>query len=244
MSADLAAALVAPVAILAGAIASVAGFGIGSLLTPLLTVGFGTTAAVTLVALPHALATAIRFVRLRRFVDADVLRTFGIASAAGALIGALAHAWLASEVLAIVLGILLLFVGLGGLTGLTDRLRFRGPASIVAGVSSGGFGGLVGNQGGIRSAALLGTDLTREAFVATSTAVGLIVDAARIPVYLATGGSTILANLPIVAVAALGVVVGTLLGEPILRRIPPARFRTVVSAIVAVLGVLLIVGVR
>jgi uncharacterized protein len=244
MTPDLVAALVGPVAVVAGAIASVAGFGIGSLLTPLLTVSVGASAAVTLVALPHAIATAVRFVRLRRFVDHRVLRSFGIASAAGGLLGAVAHAWLASTVLAVVLGILLLFVGLGGLTGLTGRFRFRGPASVVAGVASGVFGGLVGNQGGIRSGALLATDLRPEAFVATSTAVGLVVDAARIPVYLATGGSTIVANLPLVLVAAVGVVAGTLVGEPVLRRIPESRFRAVVSAIVAVLGLLLIVGVR
>jgi uncharacterized protein len=241
---DAVVALLAPVAVAAGAIASVAGFGIGSLLTPLVAVRSGAAAAVTLVALPHALATAIRFVRLRQFVDRPVLITFGIASAAGGLVGALAHSVLGSDVLAVVLGVLLLFVGLGGLTGLTASLRFSGPWSTVAGVASGVFGGLVGNQGGIRSAALLGTELNREAFVATSTAIGLVVDAARIPIYLATGGSTIAANLPIVGLAAVGVVVGTLVGEPVLRRIPEHRFRAVVSAILAALGIMLIGGVR
>jgi len=54
-------------------------------------------------------------------------------------------------------------------------------------------GGLVGTQGGIRSAASLGAELPRQTFVAAATAVGLIVDAARVPIYLATTGAEALA---------------------------------------------------
>src|SRR5918999_4309358 len=52
-------------AVLAGAIASVSGFGIGSLLTPLLMLSMPATHAVAVLALPHAWATGIRLVRLR-----------------------------------------------------------------------------------------------------------------------------------------------------------------------------------
>jgi hypothetical protein len=45
---------------------------------------------------------------------------------------------------------------------------------------------LVGNQGGIRSAALLGFELEKQQFVATATAIGLFVDGARMPIYVAT----------------------------------------------------------
>ena len=44
---------VALVSIVAGAIASVVGFGIGSLLTPVVAVHFGTDLAIASVALPH-----------------------------------------------------------------------------------------------------------------------------------------------------------------------------------------------
>src|SRR5574337_446417 len=48
----------------AGGIASVAGFGIGSLLTPLFALRVGTRLAVAAVSVPHVLATALRFWRL------------------------------------------------------------------------------------------------------------------------------------------------------------------------------------
>ncbi len=55
--------IVAAVAVIAGSIASVAGFGIGSILTPLIAVQYGMKSAVSAVAVPHVIATAIRFCR-------------------------------------------------------------------------------------------------------------------------------------------------------------------------------------
>ena len=92
-------------------------------------------------------------------------------SAAGGLTGALLHAYADSPALTIVFGVLLIFTGVMGLTGLYERLRFKGWVAWVAGAVSGMLGGMVGNQGGIRSAAMLGFDVPRHAFVATATAV-------------------------------------------------------------------------
>ncbi len=64
--------LVALVAFLAGAIAAISGFGIGSLLTPLLAVRVGTKLVVSAVAVPHVVATAYRFWLLRAHVDRRV----------------------------------------------------------------------------------------------------------------------------------------------------------------------------
>ncbi len=229
-------AIVAVVAVLAGGVASVVGFGIGSLLTPLLSVRVGTQLAVAAVSVPHFLATGLRCYRLRAHVDRRVLLGFGIASAAGGLVGALLHAAAGSRALAIVFGVLLLFVGVSELTGLSRRMRFSGWVAWVAGAVSGLFGGLVGNQGGIRSAALLGFDVPKEAFVATATAIGLIVDLARMPVYFATQSRGILAIWPLVLVAIGGTIVGTLLGVRALRWIPEHVFRRVVAVILLALG--------
>ena len=231
-------ALVLPglVAVLAGAVASVAGFGIGSLLTPTLAVRLGTRLAVAAVALPHAAGTALRLVRLRRRVDRAVLRTFGFASAGGGLAGALLHGVAPNAFLSQVFGGLLLLGGLAGLTGWADRVRLGGAGAAAAGALSGLFGGLVGNQGGIRSAGLLAFPLPREAFVATATATALIVDGARLPVYLATSGPELQSHLPLLAATTLGVLLGTLAGERFLRRIPEPVFRRSVCLLLLALG--------
>ena len=224
-------------AMVAGAIASVSGFGIGSILTPLLAGGMGTKLAVVIVSIPHFVGTALRFALIRRHVDKRVLLTFGVTSAVGGLAGALLHVWLRSAILSYLLGGLLIFAGLMGLTGGAERMRFGRTGGWIAGALSGVFGGLVGNQGGIRSAALLGFEVSKESFVATATAIGLIVDLFRLPVYVATAYQDIAVQWRFVVLATLGVVAGTLLGKPLLQRIPQRIYRAIVSLIIFALGI-------
>jgi uncharacterized protein len=223
--------------IFAGAIAALSGFGIGSILTPLLATWIGTKLAVALVSIPHFIGTALRFVVIRQHVDRHVLWSFGLTSAAGGLTGALLHIWLRSVVLSYVLGTLLVFAGVMGLTGFAARMRFGKRTAWVAGGLSGLFGGLVGNQGGIRSAALLGFNLQPAAFVATATAIALLIDVCRMPVYAALQYQQVAAQWHLVALATLGVVIGTLSGKWMLQRIPPKIFRAIVSGIILALGI-------
>jgi hypothetical protein len=233
--------ILAVVAILAGATASISGFGIGSLLTPLVAIRLGTPVAVAVVTIPHAIATALRCWRLRDAVNWSVLRRFGVVSALGALAGALLQGPLGAQRLTGVLGFLLVLTGLAALTGWNARIHPHGATSFALGALSGLFGGLAGNQGGVRSAAMLGFDLEARAFVATATATGLLVDAARTPVYLWHYGSAVLEARVAVGVATLGVVIGTLAGERVLGGLSPATFRKVVGAVVLVVGVGLLV---
>ena len=102
-------------------------------------------------------------------------------------------------------------------------------------------GGLVGNQGGIRSAALLGFHLERRAFVATATAIALFVDGARTPVYLATAGREMLSNSSLIALSTFGALAGTFLGTAVLRKIPQETFHRMVGVLISALGVFMFV---
>jgi uncharacterized membrane protein YfcA len=228
------------VSIIAAAIASVTGFGIGSLMTPLLAIQVDTRLAVAAVSVPHLVATALRFWLLKARVDRRVFWSFGLTSAAGGLAGALLHGWAANRSLNIVFGILLLFAAVSEATGLARRMRFHGLVAWIAGALSGLLGGLVGNQGGIRSAALVGFDLPKGQFVATATAVGLVVDAARMPVYIATQYESMARAWSLILVATVGVIIGTLLGSSLLQRLPEAWFRRVLALVLGALGVLML----
>jgi uncharacterized membrane protein YfcA len=228
-------------AVFSGATASLVGFGIGSVLTPLLAVHVGTNAAVAAVSLPHALATAVRGWRLRGSIDWPILTRFGLLSAAGALGGALLYTSLGPTALTRVLGGLLVLTAFTQLTGWSSHWQPRGPLVAVFGLMSGFFGGVAGNQGGLRSAAMLAFDLAPLRFVATATATGVLVDMARTPIYLWYAGSTIASLWVPISVAAAGVLAGTLLGERILLGLSPHRFGQVVALAVGVLGVWLLV---
>lgn len=230
------AALVAVVALVAASIASVTGFGIGSLLTPTLALHTGTKLAVAAVSIPHLVGTAQRFWLLRRHVDRRVLLGFGVASALGGLAGALVHASASSRALSVVFGTFVAVAGVSELTGWMRRVRWGRRSAWVAGAASGALGGMVGNQGGIRTAALLGFDVPKESFVATATAIGLFVDGARMPVYLATEWRDIFAIWPLVLTATLAVVAGTALGARVLGRLPQQLFRRVIAVLLIALG--------
>ena len=229
-------------AVFSGATASVVGFGIGSLLTPLLAARFGASVAVAAITLPHALATALRCVRLRAHIDRNVLLRFGGTSAAGALAGALLYTRLGPGALTRILGGLLLLTAAAQLTGWTRRWRPRGPLVTLFGLASGFFGGVAGNQGGLRAAALTAFDLGPRAFVATATATGLVVDLARTPVYLASAGSALLPLAIPIGVAAAGVLLGTLIGERILFGLSRDSFGKIVGAAIGILGLWLLFG--
>lgn len=233
-------ALVAAAGLVAGALASIVGFGIGSLLTPVLALETGTKVAVAAVSIPHLIGTAVRFAQLSGHVDRRVFVRFGLMSAAGGLTGALLHARAPAGSLSIVFGVLLIGVAISEFTGYSRRLRFEGPLAWIAGGVSGLLGGLVGNQGGIRSGALVGFHLKRDAFVATATSIGLVVDAARMPVYFVTERDAVLAIWPSVMIATGGVVIGTLAGRHLLSRIPEAWFHRIVAIVLFVLGTAMI----
>ena len=229
-------------AILAGAIAAVSGFGIGSLLTPLLVLSMPTAEAVAVVAIPHFIATALRLAGLRREIHWPTFRQFGIASAIGGLIGAAIQARLRSPQLSMVLGILLVSAGSSELAQRRLPLPTTRFWRLLGGTLSGLFGGMVGNQGGIRAAALLGFNLSARELVATSTASAILVDAARLPIYLVTAGSAIVAARDIVILASIGVVVGTLLGVPVLGRVPAGAYRRLLGGLLVLLGLWLFVA--
>jgi uncharacterized membrane protein YfcA len=222
----------------AGAIASVTGFGIGSILTPLLSLQVGTRVAVAAVSIPHVVATFVRFWILRREINKRVLLDFGLLSAVGGIVGALLHSVASNPVLTYVFALLLMFAGLTSITGHSRKMRFGPKVARVAGAVSGMLGGLVGNQGGIRSAALVGFDLDQRSFVATATAVGVIVDAVRMPVYFATEASGIFSIGRMIGVSIIGVLAGTFFGLAVLKGIRHQQFfYRIVGVLVFVLGV-------
>jgi uncharacterized membrane protein YfcA len=233
--------MLAIVAVTAGAVASLAGFGIGSLLTPLMTIETGISIAVAGVSIAHFFGTALRFFLLRKFLNKRILLSFGLTSAAGGLAGALLHNLAQSVILTVIFGCLLILAGMLGLTGLSEKLRFKGIVAWIAGGISGLFGGLVGNQGGIRSAALLGFKLEKDEFVATATGIALLVDVARVPVYIGFQGAQIASIWQLILIATMGVIVGTIGGRRLLEKLPENIFKKTLASIILLVGVLIII---
>ena len=170
----------------------------------------------------------------------QILREFGILSAAGGLVGALIGARVSEKALTMVLGALLLATSAAALTNWSSRWKPRGVMVWLFGLASGFFGGIAGNQGGLRSAALLSWRLSPAAFVATATATGLMVDAARTPIYVWRAGGALLGLRWPIIVASIGVLVGTIAGERLLLGLSVERFRRLVGVLIGLLGLWLL----
>jgi uncharacterized membrane protein YfcA len=230
------------VATIAGVIASISGFGIGAILTPLLALRMDLQLAVAVAAIsiPHVIGTAYRFALIKQSLNWPVFVSFGIWSAIGGFVGGLLGTTLRDRTLIVVLAVLLIFAGATGVLGLTEKMRFPRHLGWIAGLVSGVFSGLVGNQSGLRTAALMGFSLSKLEFVATATGVALLLDAARIPVYLFYRFDDLLKIWFPISIATIGVLVGTWVGQLLLHRIPERNFKRVVSVVVLVLGLSLL----
>ena len=69
-----------------------------------------------------------------------------------------------------------------------------------------------------------------------------LIDAARVPIYLAVETAAIVAMWRVLVIATAGVIIGTLLGEKVLARVAEQRFRTVVGVLLLILGVSFLAG--
>jgi uncharacterized membrane protein YfcA len=167
---------------------------------------------------------------------------FGILSAVGGLVGALFFARLTLVVLTRTLGALLVLTAITGLTGWTEQWKPRGALVWIFSALSGFCGGVVGNQGGLRAAALSTFGLAPTAFVATSTVIGVLVDLARTPVYLYGAGQRLTGLWGLVTLTTAGVLAGTLGGERLLFGLSPSRFRVAVSIAIGLLGLWFLLG--
>jgi uncharacterized protein len=233
--------LIVVVGFFAGMTASMAGFGIGSFLIPLVSVQTGTKVAIALVSLPHFFGTSVRFWLLKSKVNRKILFRFGSLSAAGGLTGALLHVFFVSNFLQVIFAVMLILAGILGVLQISKRLVFGKIGAAIAGLASGFFGGLVGEQGGIRSVALLNFDVEKEAFIATATATGLIIDAVRMPVYFLTQSNQVSQFLLILILSSVAVIAGTLAGNLVLTRIPEESFKRIVSLLILILGIFLLI---
>jgi len=110
------------------------------------------------------------------------------------------------------------------------------PATLVGGgVASGFVAGLIGTGGAIRSMCLMAFGLPRDAYIGTSAAIALVVDATRIPVYVTE--QFIPGRMVPVVVSLIGAAfAGAWVGRRLVQRVSPVAFQRFVLAMLALMG--------
>jgi uncharacterized membrane protein YfcA len=226
--------VVAVVAFLAAGLTFFSGFGLGTLLLPAFSLFYPLPVAIAMTAVVHFLNGLWKLALVGRHVDRRVLLWFGVPALAAAFAGA--RALLAIGPTKPVIGALLLVFTLFELVPQRAARTVGPPGLALGGVLSGFFGGLSGLQGALRSAFLVRAGLAKEAYVATGAAIGAIVDATRLTVYMPT------LDVPVLSVAVLAALAGTALGNRFLGKVTHAMVQRLVAAMLAVFAVLLMLG--
>ena len=223
-------------AFLAEIIGTMAGFGAATILTPVAAVFLDMKTAIAVVACFHVFGNASRLRFFGRHIDWRIWRQFGLTGVIFSLAGASLTTALSSAALMAAFGIFLLLYVAVSVTVTSVALPRSSTVLLGGGALSGSIAGLLGTGGAVRSACLLAFGMAKEAYIGTSAAIALLVDATRVPVYVAGGflpGTFVLVLLSLMAVAFAGAWVG----QRLVRHINPRLFRVMVLSLLAVMGV-------
>ena len=223
-------------ACLAEIIGTMAGFGAATVLTPVASVFLDIKTAVAVVACFHLFGNASRLVFFGRHITWRIVREFGGVAILSSFAGAQLAGWLSPEAIRVLLGgFLMLYASAEACQMTAVRVPPTTPTLLIGGGVSGAIAGLIGTGGAVRSVCLLAFGMSTQAYVGTSAAIALIVDATRLPVYVRQG--FIPASMLPVLPALLGVaVVGAWVGQRLVRRVSAVRFKQFVLLMLFLMG--------
>jgi uncharacterized membrane protein YfcA len=236
------------------------GFGLGTLLLPAFLLFFPIEIAVAATAVVHMLNNVFKLFLVGKYADWKIVRTFGLTSIVGALLGA----WLLGEmgdlgvlttyklwgkVFTIEVFKLIMAILIATFTIFEAIPRFKEmvlPSAWlpVGGLISGFFGGLSGHQGALRSAFLIKAGLSKESFMGSRVVIAMMVDTTRIFVYafyIKTFWNEM--DIPLISLAAVSAFSGAWLGNKWMKSTTLEVVHAIVTATLLIFAVLLGAGI-
>jgi len=217
--------LVALGAFIAAALTVPAGFGLSTVLTPLVLLLIPPHEAIAVVAIVHGAHNAGKLALLWENVDLEAFKRYGVWLILGSVVGALLQSRVPQRPLLGILGIALIV-----LPALTLSEKWTGymmPESNdrVGGFGSGFMGGLSGHQGALRAMFLSRRIPNKMSYAATASILALCVDLSRIPVYLFYRSEEVFSHYGLTVVLVISALLGARLGKVWLKNIDSILIR-------------------
>lgn len=243
------------------------GFGLGTILMPVFAIFFPIDLAIALTGVVHFLNNIFKLSLVGLKADKHVVIRFGIPAFVAALLGAYLLLQLtdlqplytytlwnhehAVTPVKLIISVLLIFFALTEIIPFFKNLQFgkdkpAWPAGrlIVGGLLSGFFGGLSGNQGALRSAFLIKSGLSKEAFVATGIVIACIIDFSRLGVYMTRfSKSGLQENLALVIAATASAFIGAYAGNVLLKKVTMVMVQWIVTVMLFLFSIALGLGI-
>jgi uncharacterized membrane protein YfcA len=235
------------------------GFGLGTMLLPVFGLFFPIEIAIVLTSIVHFLNNIFKLSLFGKKANLNVILKFGILALLFSFLGAstlktllniqplcqysIAGKIFEVTVIKLVIGFLLLFFALIDFVPKYKNIEFDQKYLPIGGILSGFFGGISGHQGALRSAFLIRTNLSKEAFIATGVVIACLVDVSRLSVYL----PQIISNkvnieYRLVILATLSAFLGVYLGSKILQKTTIKTIQNTVAILLLIYSILLIIG--
>jgi len=247
------------VAFLASILTFFSGFGLGTILLPVLALFFPIEVAIALTGVVHFFNNIFKLVLVGKSAKKKVLIYFGIPAVVFAFFGAyilinitdlspLSTYSLGSKTFEItpvnlIIAILLIVFAIIELLPFIKRLKFKKKHLPFGGALSGFFGGLSGHQGALRSAFLINAGLTKEAFIGTAVVISSVVDFTRLSVYSTRIlNSGLNENLLLIICATLSAITGAFIGNKLLKKITLVFIQKFVAVLLIVISIALGLG--
>lgn len=236
------------------------GFGLGTLLVPVFGLFFPIEIAIMLTAIVHFLNNLFKLVLLGKNANRNVVLRFGIPAIAFAFLGAYLlsllndmRAILEYEIgnntfqimpIKLIIGVVLLFFSLFEVIPSLAKLQFDQKYLPLGGVLSGFFGGLSGNQGALRAAFLIRSNLSPQSYIATGVVIACLIDISRLFIY----SKEIIIHhnqldYLLLSSATLSAFTGAFFGNKLLKKVTIKNLQTLVTAMLIFFALLLILGI-
>ena len=232
--------LVAGVALAASTLAAVTGFGGAALLLPVLVAVFGVRDAIPILTIAQLFGNGSRVSFNRKEVNWRIVAWYSVGAIPVALLAGALFAKAPLSILTRVVGLYLLLAVRWRHIDVRPipRLTERGFAGLGAGASA--VSALVGSAGPIMAPFFLAYGLVKGAYIGTEAAATVVTHIAKLIAY---GWSAVLTPIAMNAGLALGpvMVVGSFIGQRIVRRIRARVFVAVIEATMLLAGLLFLV---
>lgn len=239
--------IISLIAFLVSILTFFSGFGLGTIMTPVLMLFFPVELAIALTGVVHFFNNVFKLFLVGKNANKAVLLRFGIPAVLAAMLGAwillhipdvhplFSYSFFGKKIevypVKFIISLVLICFALMDLIPAFKNLQFDKSKLPIGGFLSGFFGGLSGNQGALRTAFLIKSGLSKEAFIGTAVVVSTFVDFTRLSVYATRiSSSGLFDNLPLVISATLAAICGAYLGNILLKKVT-LRFLQIVVAI-------------
>lgn len=249
--------IISIVAFLTAILTFFSGFGLGTILTPVMMLFFPVDIAIALTGVVHFSNNIFKLFLVGKNFDKDILMRFGITAVIFAFIGAFLLLRIPNlepiytyelfgktfdiYPLKLTVAVLMMFFAIVDLIPFFNNLQFNKNKLPIGGAISGFFGGLTGAQGALRSAFLIRSGMSKEAFIATTVVISCFVDITRLSVYSTRLMQIDLKqNFYLLIIVTFSAISGAFIGNKLLRKVTLKLLQKIIA--IALLMISLALG--